>query len=230
MSNMYGFENLCSSEDISHHGTLGMKWGVRKYQNKNGSLTPEGIQRYKKMRKNIKTQTKRVRALEENLRNKADIAAPAQEKVKRSQSEYEETLKRNSKKKLFESRVHKEQRLEEIRRSEYALNKAKEDADRSKQVYKKASYIYEGEMKELVKMVNQAIKEYGDKNVNDIKFKEVDIGFTPVETSSGTKDYSAFKTKIIKNYGFDPFGLKVADISSTVIEMEKKYDKEGNSQ
>ena len=31
---------------ISHHGTKGMKWGVRRYQNKDGSLTPAGKKRY----------------------------------------------------------------------------------------------------------------------------------------------------------------------------------------
>ena len=31
---------------IYHHGIKGMKWGIRKYQNKDGSLTPEGKKRY----------------------------------------------------------------------------------------------------------------------------------------------------------------------------------------
>lgn len=30
---------------LSHHGILGMKWGIRRYQNKDGSLTKEGRQR-----------------------------------------------------------------------------------------------------------------------------------------------------------------------------------------
>lgn len=28
MSNMYGFENLCSYDDLSHHGIKGQKWGI----------------------------------------------------------------------------------------------------------------------------------------------------------------------------------------------------------
>lgn len=44
----YGFENLCSSDDISHHGILGQKWGVRRYQNPDGTLTDAGKKRYYK--------------------------------------------------------------------------------------------------------------------------------------------------------------------------------------
>ena len=33
---------------LIHYGTKGMKWGVRRYQNKDGSLTPAGKKRYDK--------------------------------------------------------------------------------------------------------------------------------------------------------------------------------------
>ncbi len=32
--------------ELTHHGILGMKWGVRRYQNKNGTLTAAGKKRY----------------------------------------------------------------------------------------------------------------------------------------------------------------------------------------
>lgn len=38
---------------LEHHGILGQKWGVRRFQNEDGSLTPEGEKRYAKSSKKL---------------------------------------------------------------------------------------------------------------------------------------------------------------------------------
>lgn len=44
---------------LAHHGTKGMKWGVRRYQNSDGTLTIEGKRRY-----NINTKTRTVETVD----------------------------------------------------------------------------------------------------------------------------------------------------------------------
>lgn len=36
---------ICYSNELYHHGILGQRWGVRRFQNKDGTLTTEGKKR-----------------------------------------------------------------------------------------------------------------------------------------------------------------------------------------
>ena len=48
---MYYYATPPSTDEIYHHGIKGMRWGVRRYQNEDGSLTPRGLRRYQNVDK-----------------------------------------------------------------------------------------------------------------------------------------------------------------------------------
>ena len=41
------------SDELTHHGILGQRWGIRRFQNKDGSLTSEGRKRYGTLSENL---------------------------------------------------------------------------------------------------------------------------------------------------------------------------------
>ena len=54
MNKEYRIDDLIGSEELYHHGIKGQKWGVRRFQDKAGSLTAAGKKRYAEYQKKEK--------------------------------------------------------------------------------------------------------------------------------------------------------------------------------
>lgn len=119
------------NNELQHHGIKGQKWGVRRYQNKDGSLTPEGKKKYGSKEKfeeqypkdkakavsAVGKGAKNVKEASDKVKNKIDAKAKAENlaKIKRDVSKMSDAELRE-----VVNRLNMEERYTQVMESRYA--------------------------------------------------------------------------------------------------------------
>ena len=151
-----------NSNELKHHGVKGQKWGVRRFQNADGSLKPAGRKRY-----NDDVNEKKAAYKD---------AKKAYNKSFRSANSYSERH-------FISQYVNKDKRAESDRRWNDAADKAKA-LDKAKKDYKQAKASADkAAVKKYEKKFNEAEKasNIADKKWNEVSEQYKALGKTRIE-------------------------------------------------
>ena len=88
-----------NTNELCHFGIKGMKWGVRRYQNEDGSLTPAGKKHYgnmsdDKLQKSLYKQVKKARANQSDWSNQWNVNNTIGKNSKAVEDRYRKDVKK----------------------------------------------------------------------------------------------------------------------------------------
>ena len=218
-------EEVCLNNELYHHGIKNMKWGIRRFQNKDGSLTPAGKKRYDKEVAKLKAEKKKLRN-EISVQKKADKLKQLEKErdVLKAQSK---NLKKNSK-----TTTQEDKQAETIEQKRERLLKSTD----AKELYENRALLTKNELDERINRIDTEAKlkskivvekrKTGMEKFNERMSKATDtIGNAVALYQKVDNAYSTFSKSSIGKSLANKLGIEQPKKEFNIDEIWKKRNK-----
>ena len=192
---------------LEHHGILGQKWGVRRYQNEDGSWTKEGMERRKSGKMTAKEYQQRLRQLDKRMQEDTIYSSMSLQGAEYANKKSAKYRDRNNTKKLEKSqgreKLYREQAnilIDDYNKASKEFNSLLKEVESNGMAYMSRATNFNERMAGPAKRLVE--RESGRKFANPW------VGWTttPVNASSGNR-------------------ISVRDRSSMSERKQQKYDR-----
>ena len=218
-------EEVCLNNELYHHGIRGMKWGIRRFQNKDGSLKPAGKKRYDKEVAKLKAEKKKLRN-EISVQKKADKLKQL-EKERDALKAQSKNLKKNSK-----TTTQEDKQAETIEQKRERLLKSTD----AKELYENRALLTTNEMNERINRIDTEAKlkskivvekrKTGMEKFNERMSKATDtIGNAVALYQKVDNAYSTFSKSSIGKSLAKKLGIEQPNKEFNIDEIWKKRNK-----
>lgn len=225
------YELFCvQDEALAHHGILGMKWGIRRYQNKDGSLTAAGKKRYDAEMAKVKEKTKK-------LRNEQRVAKKMS-KLDEAKQKLADLKKAKKTGKLAEVIEKKKNESDEEKRERILKNPTPKDVYENRHLFSNKEVgelqlrlIQEENIKKLIPEEVDPRKAKADKfikNVEDLTAKGIALGKAYNLAATVYNAFSPAEARTLSKLDLDSINKGNKDVRKKEKSDAKKEREEAN--